>query len=160
MPQCQKIRKKIFYLILKHKKPSFISTQAHFDVLRMLITAQRRFGLPSKSGRLVSAQRRLIASRGSLPHMTHVQRSKLRGKCCTRIVPSPIFFLVLIQTRSEPGRVEKSKALLYFCISHHVSRIKLTRCQGCKIRLGSLNALQLTENDVFQDRQINTSYMT
>ena len=57
MPQCQKIRKKIFYLILKHKfkKPSFITTQAHFDVLRMLITAFLRLSLPSKSGRLVSA---------------------------------------------------------------------------------------------------------
>ena len=30
-------------------------TQAHFDVLRMLISGQQRLGQPSKSGSLVSA---------------------------------------------------------------------------------------------------------
>ena len=41
--------KKIFYLILQHKfkKPSCI-TQAHFDVLRLLISAKRRLSLPSR----------------------------------------------------------------------------------------------------------------
>ena len=43
--------KKNFYLNLKHK---FI-TLAHFDVLRMLISAKWRLGLPTNSGRLVSA---------------------------------------------------------------------------------------------------------
>ena len=48
--------KKIFYLNLKHKfKETSCITQAHFDVLRMLISAMRRIGQPSKSGRLMPA---------------------------------------------------------------------------------------------------------
>ena len=43
--------KKIFYLNLKHK---FKKTQAHFDVMLMLISAKQRLGLPRNSGRLVS----------------------------------------------------------------------------------------------------------
>ena len=62
---------KIFYFNLKHKlKKNFFITQAHFGVLRMLISAKRRLGLPSNSGRLVSPLRRLIASGGYLPHLT------------------------------------------------------------------------------------------
>ena len=48
--------KKIFYSNLKHKfKKTSCNTQAHFDVLRMLISAQRRLGMSSKSGRRVYA---------------------------------------------------------------------------------------------------------
>jgi len=47
---------KIFYFNLKHKfKKTSCIAQAHFDVLRMLISAKRRLGLPGNSGRLVSA---------------------------------------------------------------------------------------------------------
>ena len=72
MPLCRKICKQIFYLNLKHKfKQTSCITQAHLDVLRMLIIALLRLGLPSKSGRLVSAKRRLMASGGSLPWPNH-----------------------------------------------------------------------------------------
>ena len=56
-----------FYLNLIHnlKKTSCI-IQAHFVVLCMLISAKRRLGLPRNLGKLVSAQRRLMASGGSL----------------------------------------------------------------------------------------------
>ena len=48
--------KKIFYLNLKHKFEKYSCiTQAHFDLLRMLISAKQKLGLPSNSGRLVPA---------------------------------------------------------------------------------------------------------
>ena len=61
--------KKIFYLNLKHKNKTYCITYAHLDVLRMLISAKRGLGLPINSRRLVSAQQRLMVSRGSLPRM-------------------------------------------------------------------------------------------
>ena len=64
----EKFQKNLLYKLKTQvlKKNSCI-TQAHFDVLCMLISAKRRLGLPSNYWRLVSAQRRLMASGGSLP---------------------------------------------------------------------------------------------
>ena len=59
----RRLKKNIFYLNLKYKfKKTSCITHAHFDVLRMLIAAWLMLGLTSKSGRLVSALRRLKAS--------------------------------------------------------------------------------------------------
>ena len=80
--------KKIFYLNLKHKfKKNSCFTEAHFDVLHMLISAKRRLGLPSNSGRLVSAQRRLMAS--GVPSL--VGRPPFPNPCRVQRMPPPLF---------------------------------------------------------------------
>ena len=61
---------KIFYLNLKPSLKNPAVLYGHILMhcaMCMLISAQRRHRLPNKSGRLVSAQRRLMASVGSLP---------------------------------------------------------------------------------------------
>ena len=83
--------KKIFYLNLKHKfKKTSCITQAHFDVLRMLISAKRRLGLSSNSGRLVSAYRRLMASGGSLPRVVQLDSTRMH-KQHKHVVPGRIY---------------------------------------------------------------------
>ena len=71
MPLCRKI----FYLNLNYKFNKISgTTKAHFDVLRMIISALRRFGLLSKFGRLLSASWRLMAIGGSLPPLIAFHR--------------------------------------------------------------------------------------